>query len=84
MSIRPMTDGTYHEPVRIDAYQPVNCIAGKLALEVAPATLVRPGGSHLLGQILQHVVRVSVQAVHHLSEIHNNSPSTYDLDLSHR
>ena len=75
-----MTDRTDDKPVRIDTNQSVNRLARKPALEVAATTLIRARSSHLLRQILQHVMRITVQPVNDIREIHNNRPLPNNLN----
>jgi len=69
-----VTDGTDNKPVRVDIDESVNRLTRKPALEIAAATLIRPRGSHLLRQILQHVMRITVQPINHIREVDNNRP----------
>ena len=64
-----MADRTNHEPVRVGAYQTVDSISGELSLKEASSTLERAGSRHLFGQILQDMLRVTVQAIGYISEI---------------
>jgi len=69
-----VTDGTDNKPVRVNIDESVNRLTRKPALEVASATLIRSGSSHLLRQILQDVMRITVQPINYIREIHNNRP----------
>ena len=82
--IRTMTNRTDYKPVRINTNQPVNRLTRKLALEISPPTLKRARSRHLLGQILQHMMRIPVQPVHNIRKIHNNRPRPNNLDLGNR
>ncbi len=79
-----MADGTDDEPVRIDPDKPVDRLPRKLPLEIPPSPLERPGSSHLLSQILQNLMRITIQPINNLSEIHNNRPGTDHLNLGDR
>jgi len=79
-----MTDGTDNKTVRVNPNQAVDGFTRELALEVSTPTLVGPCRGHLLRQILQHVMRITVQPVHHVREIDNNRPSANNLDHSDR
>ena len=79
-----MTDRTDNKSVGIYSYQPIDRLTRKLALEIAPTTLKRTRGSHLLSQVLQNMMRITVQTINNIRKINNNSPSTNNLNLRNR
>jgi hypothetical protein len=64
-----MANGADYEPVRVNADEPIDRLAGKLALEVSSATLVGSGCCHFFCQIFQNVMGIPVEPIDDIREV---------------